>query len=321
MNKIRRPPGDQESGVILISVLWLVALVSVLVMGALQEWRTELKLAANFQAKAQCHRLAEAGIYYALGKILAKEIAVRNPEESFISKEKARDYWLTDGSRQILQLPGSRIEVMITDEAGKLNLNKASQEILHKLLAAWEYPSDQARSIIDAIFAWRTGALDLDGRRSFPSLTRPDFTGQNHPFDTVEEILWLPGCAGLDPNRLTASLTVQPVEGEINLNSAPLEVLMALGLTAAQAQQLLEARSAQPFRDFQDLGNVVDASQISGLQAQVSFQSSVFYTIFSSGMVDYSESRHTIKAIVRLDLDKPNLWTILYWADDYPDEP
>ena len=95
---------------------------------------------------------------------------------------------------------------------------------------------------------------------------------------------------------------------------------MVLGFTTAEAQQLLDARSVQPFRDFQELGNVVDTSQISDLQSQVSFQSSVFYTIFSSGMVDYNESRHTIKAIVRLELDKPNLWTILYWADDYPSD-
>jgi general secretion pathway protein K len=321
MNKVKRLPEDRESGVILISILWLVALVSVLVMGALQEWRTELKLTANFQAKAQCHSLAEAGVYYALGKILAKEIAVRNPEESFLSKEKASEYWRTDGSRQILKLPGSRIEIMITDESGKLNLNTVSQEILQKLLAAWEYPTDQARSIIDAILDWRTGAYDFNGRGVVQHFTSPDFTGKNHAFDTIEEILWLPGCAGLDPNRLTASLTVQSVEGGINLNTAPLEVLLALGLTAAQAQQLLEARSVQPFRDFQDLGNAMDPSQFSGLQAQVSFQSSVFYTIFSSGMVDNSTSKHSIKAIVRLDLDKPNLWTILYWADDYPTEP
>ena len=37
-------------------------------------------------------------------------------------------------------------------------------------------------------------------------------------------------------------------------------------------------------------------------------------------MVDYNKSRHSVKAIVRLDLDKPDLWSILYWADDYPSE-
>ena len=153
----------------------MVALVSVLVMGALQEWRTDLKLAANFQAKAQCHRLAEAGIHYALGKLLAKEIAVTQSGRIIFGKEKARDYWLTDGSRQILQLPGSRIEVMITDEAGKLNLNKASPESLHKLLAAWEYPSEQARSITRSYFRLADWGPDLDGQESFPSLNPSGF--------------------------------------------------------------------------------------------------------------------------------------------------
>ena len=99
MNKFKHLPKDRESGVILVSVLWLVALVSVLVLGALQEWRTELKLAANFQAKAQCRRLAEGGVYYAIGKILAREIAARNPEASLLKDENSQEYWLTDGSR------------------------------------------------------------------------------------------------------------------------------------------------------------------------------------------------------------------------------
>jgi type II secretory pathway component PulK len=110
------------------------------------------------------------------------------------------------------------------------------------------------------------------------------------------------------------------IDGSINLNVASPDVLVALGLSAAQAQQVVDARAGQPFRDLQDLGNVVDVSQNPELQSRLSFQSSVFYTIFSSGMVDYNRSRHIIKAIVRLDLDKPDPWSILYWAEDYPSE-
>ena len=37
-------------------------------------------------------------------------------------------------------------------------------------------------------------------------------------------------------------------------------------------------------------------------------------------MVDFNKSRHTVKAIVKLELDKPFLWSILYWAADYPSD-
>jgi len=317
MSKFKRLPKDRESGVILVSVLWLVALVSVLILGALQEWRTELKLAANFQAKAQCRRLAEGGVYYAIGKILAREIAARNPETP-LQDANSQEFWLTDGSLHTLKLPVGRIEIVITDEAGKLNLNTASREDLEKLFNVWEYSSDQIRNMVEAILDWRTWTPG--DKTFFRSLTRPAYSGNNFPFDTVEEILWLPACAGLAPSRLSACFTVQKVAAAINLNSASPDVLMALGLTAAQAQQIVEARSVQPFRDPQALSDMVDFSQRPDLQTRVTLQTSVFYTIFSSGMVDYNKSRHSVKAIVRLNLDKPDLWTILYWADDYPSE-
>ncbi len=303
MKTFKHLPKDQESGVILVTVLWLVALISVLVMGALQEWRTELKLAANFQAKAQCRRLAEGGVYYAIGKILAREIAARNPEASLLN-ENSQEFWLTDGRAHTLKLPVGRIEVIITDEAGKLNLNSASRESLEKIFTVWEYPSDQVKTMVEAILDWRTGAPGLKINFSSLSLVLIN-TGTNNSFDTVEEILWLPGCAGLAPPRLSACFTVQMVDGGINLNAASPDVLMALGLTAAQSQQIIDARSVQPFRDLQALSDMVDFSQRPELQPQVSLQASVFYTIFSSGMVDYNKSRHSVKAIVRLDLDKP----------------
>jgi general secretion pathway protein K len=318
MSKVKRPPQDRESGVILVSVLWLVALVSVLIMGALQEWRTELKLAANFQAKAQCRRLAEGGVYYAIGKILAREIALRNPEASFLKDENFREFWPTDGSVHALKLPVGRVEIIITDESGKLNLNTAPREDLERLLSVWEYPTDQVKTMVDAILDWR--AWTPGDKNFFRSLTRPVYSGNNFPFDTVEEILWLPACAGLAPPRLSSCFTVQKVEVGINLNAASPDVLMALGLTTDQAQQIVDARSVQPFRDLQALGNMVDFSQRPDLQTRVSLQPSNFYTIFSSGMVDYNKSRHSVKAIVRLTLDKPELWSILYWADDYPSE-
>ena len=274
-------------------------------------------MAANFQAKAQCRRLAEGGVYYAIGKILAREIAARNPEAS-PKDETSQGFWLTDGSAHTLKLPVGRIAITITDEAGKLNLNTATREDLEKLFNVWEYSSDQIKNMVEAILDWR--AWVPGDKTFFRSLTRPAYSGNIFPFDTVEEILWLPACAGLAPGRLSACFTVQQVAGGINLNAASPDVLLALGLNAAQAQQIVDARAVQAFHGVEELSNVFDVSQRPDLQSRLSFQASVFYTIFSSGMVDYNNSRHTVKAIVRLDLDKPGLWSIIYWADDYPSE-
>ena len=54
----------------LLLVILILTLISVLVLSWAQEWRTELKLASNFREAHKCQRLAEAGIYYALGKMM-----------------------------------------------------------------------------------------------------------------------------------------------------------------------------------------------------------------------------------------------------------
>ena len=319
MNTLKHLPKDRESGFILVAVLWLVALVSVLVMGALQEWRTELKLAANFQAKAQCRRLAEGGVYYAIGKIIAREIAARNPRASLGQGENPQEFWFTDGRAYTLKLPVGRIEINVTDEAGKFNLNRATQESLERIFKIWEYPGDQVKNMVQAILDWRMGAPGSKDKGFFQSFKRRADTANIDSFDTVEQILWLPDCGGLSPQRLSACFTVQMAGTGVNINAASPDVIMALGFTADQTQQIVDLRSEQPLRDLRAVGPV-DTSQSSALQTGVSFQSSDFYTIFSSGMVDFNKSRHTVKAIIKLELDKPFLWSILYWAADYPSD-
>jgi type II secretory pathway component PulK len=64
-------PRPGEAGVVLLLVLWVLVLLSTLILSLAQEWRTELQLTGNSLEGHQCHRLAEAGIYYALGKLVA----------------------------------------------------------------------------------------------------------------------------------------------------------------------------------------------------------------------------------------------------------
>ena len=64
----------REEGTVLLLVILILTLISVLILSWAQEWRTELKLASNFGEAHKCQRLAEAGIYYALGKLVDAKI-------------------------------------------------------------------------------------------------------------------------------------------------------------------------------------------------------------------------------------------------------
>ena len=64
----------REEGTVLLLILLILALISTMVLSWAQEWRTELKLAANYRDAHKCRRLAEAGIYYALGKLVTAKM-------------------------------------------------------------------------------------------------------------------------------------------------------------------------------------------------------------------------------------------------------
>ena len=112
-------------------------------------------------------------------------------------------------------------------------------------------------------------------------------------------------------------LAVQTTGLGINLNTAPVEVLLAWGFAPDTAQNILAARQAIPFRNLQEIPQV-NATPWLGQGMQSSFQSSSFFTITSTGMVKKDRGRQTIKALVRLNANPRVPWVILSWYGGFP---
>lgn len=311
-----------ERGVVLLLVLLVLALISVLVLSWAQEWRTELRLAANFREASQCHRLAEAGVYYALGKLLeAKSIETSmfnlNSQEAAAQLAAA---WRGDRSPHQLKLPGGLVEVRLEDEGGKINLNQVNEELMANLFTSIGFPLAQIPTIVDSIQDWRSRGDQPrpNGAKSAYYLgLEPPYVARNGPFEVVEELAWVRGFEGspLIP-RLGEWLTVQPTKG-INLNTAPPEVLMAVGIPPDAVQAIIVARERSPFTNNQDL-SMLSLATVPGQFQQLTFQPSPFFTIKSTGMINKKGGHQKIKAIVRLDLTMQNSWEILSWVDDFP---
>lgn len=312
-----------ERGAVLLLVILVMALISVLVLSWGQEWRTELQLAANFREAHQCHRLAEAGVYYALGKLLETKI-LESQASAMDTQERVAKLaaaWQGDqGSRQ-LELPGGLVTIRVEDEGGKINLNRANEETLISLFNALEFPLEQVRIMVDSIQDWRSAGEQPrpNGAKSAYYLKLdPPYVSRNGLLETTEELAWVRGFeAGRIIPRLGEYLTVEGTAQGVNINTAPLPVLVSLGLPPDVAQNVILARQRQPFRNFQDI-SLLMVNAMTGQPRQFTFQSSPFFTIKSTGMVNKEGGRQTIKALVRLDLSMPNSWEILSWADDFP---
>jgi general secretion pathway protein K len=313
----------KEEGSVLLLVILILTLISVLILSWAQEWRTELKLASNFGEAHKCQRLAEAGIYYALGKMMTAQtgdstgLRTIGPQ----TQEASGDLWLGDQRPHGLELPDGRVEVKIADEGGKINLNKAPEGLLHNFFVALGLSEPQVRIMVDSLQDWRSlGSYPrLYGAKSAYYLSLdPPYVAKNGKFETVEELAWVRGfeASPLIPH-LSRCLTVQTTEGGINLNTAPLEVLLALGFARDAAQNIMAARQASPLQNFQEIAQT-GANPLLGQDAQISFRSSPFFTITSTGMVKKNRGRRTIKAIVRLNTTQRVPWKILSWYDGFP---
>jgi general secretion pathway protein K len=313
----------KEEGSVLLLVILILSLISVLILSWAQEWRTELKLAGNFGEAHKCQRLAEAGIYYALGKMMTAQtgetagLQALGPQ----TRENSGDLWLGDQRPHRLELPDGTAEVRIGDEGGKINLNKASEGLLQNFFAALGLSETQVRVMVDSLQDWRSSGSypRLYGAKSAYYLSLdPPYVAKNGKFETVEELAWVRGfeASPLIP-RLSRYLTVQDTKTGINLNTAPLEVLLALGFTREAAQTIMAARQAMPLQNFQEIPQA-SADPLMSQGAQFSFQSSPFFTITSTGMVKKNRGRRTIRAIVRLDPNQQVPWRILSWYDGFP---
>ena len=317
-----RGPASEE-GAVLVLVLLVLTRISVLVLSWRQEWRTELKLAGNFREDRQNRRLAEAGIYYALGKILAAKSVERQaavPGAGLEPSVDPRNLWQGDRSPHVLELPEGRIEVRLEDEGGKINLNRAQEILLGKLFATLGFSEMQIRTMVDSIQDWRSegdAARPYGAKSEYYLSLDPPYVAKNGLFETVEELAWVHGFEGSPLiHRLGEFLTVQPTGQSININTAAKEVLQAVGLPPDAAESVIAARQTMPFTTFQQI--MPWNTSMAGQTGQFTLRAAPFLTIKSTGMVKQGRGRHTIKVIVKVNPNVSNPWEIVNWIDDFP---
>jgi general secretion pathway protein K len=317
-----RTVSAKEEGTVLLLVILILTLISVLVLSWAQEWRTELKLASNFAEAHKCQRLAEAGIYYALGKLVTAKTAEMGGMGA-VAPQAQRDpgaLWQGDQQPRELELPDGVVEIRIADEGGKINLNVASELLLQSFFTVLGLPEPQVRTMVDSIQDWRS-------KESFPRLygaksayylgLDPPYVAKNGNFETVEELAWVRGfeASPLIP-QLGRWLTVVSNQGGVNINTAPLEVLLALGFSRDIALNIMATRQTMPLRNFQEVAQA-NANLMLGQGAQMSFQSSPFFTITSTGMVKKNSGRQTIRATVRIQANQGIPWVITSWYSGF----
>ena len=263
-------------------VLWILAFLSIIFTTFMFSMRTELAAAGNFKEEAESYSLAEAGVYRAAAEIINSD---RNLPPDSAAYDALNEHWHTNpAAYEDVPLGRGRYWVTVTDEESKVPLNSATDPILRRLLSNAGVRDDKLLStIVDSIQDWRDpdNFHRLNGAEDdyYLSLQTP-YRAKNGNFETIDELLLVKGMTpeilygNIASQQRRAELETQlPWErqfrsgeylgvsrrlsvfgvGQVNVNTASADVLMALGLTAAETKLALARRAEAPFHDVIEL--------------------------------------------------------------------
>ncbi|MDR9390299.1 MAG: type II secretion system protein GspK [Wenzhouxiangella sp.] len=248
-------PRHGERGVALLVVLWLLILLTIVVGVYAVLTRTEAMQARFVLDATRARYAAEAGLHRA-----AYEMA--NPD--------LESKWVGDGRPYTIEFGEASVEIRITDESGKIDLNRVSAELLTELFFQQGVDEMAALRLADAVIDWRDGD-DAPGEYG-AEIAEYDAAGYpygpaNRAFQTVDEIQQVMGMTQEMFANIRDLVTVSGGSGQPSPAFAPAEVLALLpDMDRATAEAFVtERRGYHPSEEVGLMmanGELVDLRQV-----------------------------------------------------------
>lgn len=208
-------------GVALLLVLWLIMLLASLLAAFAFTARIERLQERSASRGLIAEQAARAGMEYALTRVQGSDPA---------------RLWRPDGRSYHWAFAGAQVELRLSDESGKVDLNAADLELLARLFEALGGDRAQAGALAAAIVDWRDGddLTQVQGGAEDPQYAEADlpYGAKDAPFETVAEVEQVLGMSRELFARASPFLTVHSAQARPDPRYASAEVLRALGLDA-----------------------------------------------------------------------------------------
>lgn len=297
-----------RNGFALVIVIWILTLLSLMAGSFALSMRRESSVTTALKNNAQALAMAESGISLA---------------QYMLNLADPKQRWKANGAVYSLVRPdGVETRIKIVSEAGKVDINSASQAQLKAVIKAVTDDSFQQQHLLNSILDWR----DEDdeprphgGEKKQYQSAGLKYAPGNKPFQTVEELQLVLGFDEAIFTRIQPWITVYSGLSEVDFRVATPEVLQILDEdlikknvhNAGLERQI--AASGQGLDDENETGAVNDENQT--------------YTISIEVQMD-DESSATLEAVIKMQsqdigqaplqvLDwKPNQLTQSLFAND-----
>ena len=217
----QQPHSSAQRGMALIAVLWLVAAMSILVLGATNTVKQHIRATGMARDQVTGSAVAEAAFALAL-----QDLAAKNKSERGVQS----------GSFQVF---GQAVQVSVTPLNGWINLNAADEALLARVfVTAANLPSGPAQALASEVVAWR------DQRHEAKADELSNQGVAKHMFESVDDLMLVPGMS-YDILARVRPLLVSDLRGGARVDplAAPPEVLAVLADGNQRAvDQVLRAR-------------------------------------------------------------------------------
>ena len=207
-------PPLYHRGMVLIAVLWMVAALSIIVMGISRSVREESRVVSRARQSVEALALGDAAIQIVLQSMSSQQVLVSRAKKVEVLYR------------------GVPMTVQVMPLNGLIDINGASVQLLSSLYAI-------------------AGGLSVDGAEALAQATvaareRKDSKGAAARFEAIEDLLQVPGVDYSLYARLSGLITADlRGGGKVNPLAAPLEVLTVLaGGNASVATRIAADREA-----------------------------------------------------------------------------
>jgi general secretion pathway protein K len=209
-----------ERGFVLLIVIWVTGLLALIAVSFGTAVRTRIKVTANTVENARAEALADAGVNIAIMDLVA-------------TRPNRAPRFAVDGTPTVCQGPtGDLLRIAVEDEAGKVDLNAATEHLLTVLMQGLGAAPREAAAHAGRILDFR----DPDEQRRPDGAERSDYAAaglvhgpKNAAFDTVDELDQVLNIPAGWIGRVRPFVTVYSGQGGIDPSVAPIDLLVALG--------------------------------------------------------------------------------------------
>ncbi len=260
---------NRSRGMALITVLLVVAVVTVVSAGIIARQQLSIRSSAN-----QLH-VRQAWHYALGGETLAKAILQRDLRQGDPRApiDHLGEVWAATRAPFALD-EGGALRVQISDPSGRFNLNslvrqgqpnEAALAQLRRLLLGLQINAPYAERLQDWLDADDQPSGGYGAEDNQYLLAKPAYRAANRELTDISELRLLLEMTAADYQRLSPYVSALPADATLNVNTASARVLASLadGLSLSMAQGLVAARGAEGYRDVASF-----SAQLSGPQVQ-----------------------------------------------------